>query len=463
MKLKVTWKDNANNETEQRVYVASDIAGTDRVLAATVAPDVTEVTISVPGPFINKHFFVTVVALEGEKSSVAQSFYVTKDGLMLDIDYQKRARELNKKYSDVKPAVTAERIERPGPSFNFLSQSAICGELANGMIMNSSGSDLFMYDPETLEQTKFPTAYSNAYMQTKGVVDMNGKYWGVFQRSSTPEIITFDGTTEAIGAVMKAEESGSYVGFNLPEGGLAFVEAAYGKIKCAMVNPLSGQYVYYVKEGLPFEGNILSGMTIRTVTEDGHLLILERYSGSGEGGDLSKLIVHSFNLLAFGDYEYTKYEFVGDYSTSSNYTGFAFGELFGFLGSTYIEATDTVERGMYVFDRLKGTLELIPYEDFASSGPGLLTPHGEWMVVASGSPTGGCVDLVDPIKKTVRREQLGGTKPEFGFNVALRTSKGTFIYNQTTNGVVYKINFVYKDVNIDPSKLRSDLCQGRGR
>lgn len=459
MKLKLTWKDNATTETEQRIYVSTNISGVDRVLVKTVASDVEETEFDLPAEFVGKQFYVTVAAYDGKKESTTESFYVAKDGQFIDSDFHSRFVELNKKHAVVKPTVTAVRSLLDGDT-DFLTQSAICGELANGKILNYYYSKVWLYDPLTLQREEFTSSVGSGYMQTKGVVDYLGQFWGIFQRSAEPEAVCFDGTTEQIPFKLKPEESGSYVGFNMPDGKVIFLDISYGVVKAVFIDPVAKTYTFHKKEGLSFEGGILGPYGNRVMTSDGVLCIADIYRGSGEGDDLTKLNIHHFDLNSLDDITYSKKEFVGEYNISGTSANFGGGELFGFVGQRYDAVNDILYRGMFVYRSKSGVLDLVNYDDFTPSAPGAMTQHGEWCVPCSGSPTGGCVDLVDPIAKTVRRLQLGGNSPEWSFNVMLRTSKGIFIHNGT---VVYRFNFQLNEVDVNDTQLRSDVCQGRGR
>lgn len=448
MKIKLTWKDNATTETEQRIYVSGDIASASRVLAGTVAADVTEATIDVPAEFVGKQFYVTVVAVEGEKASEAKSFYVTKDGLLHPADFHSRARALTAFHKDVKPVAVAHRFEL-GEDHDFLSPSAVVGELASGKIMNQYGSNFFLYDPVTLERTTFTTAYSSAYSQAKGVFSPEGKWSGVFQRKAEPEILSFDGVTETILGELPASMSGQYVGFVRPDGDVVHIDMSYGKLKVAHID--KNEQLHLIDREMPEITSRPIGVAGNfCVTEKGKLIITELDS------DVPCIRLYSVDLM--NDYALTVKEIPGMFSVKAP-NCLCHGELFGFLGGAWYEETQTRIDGVMIFDTEAWTFDHIQYDDFAASY-GCLSAHGEW-IFALGGADGASIIAVDPVAKSLRTEHLGGTGNEWGLNNAFRGSKGVYLTDSFK--VAYRVEFKLNDVAIDPSQMRSDICQGRGR
>lgn len=448
MKIKLTWKDNATTETEQRIYVSSDMSAASRVLAGTVAADVTEATIDVPAEFAGKQFYVTVVAVEGEKVSEAKSFFVSKDGVVNPADFSSRARILNEFHKTTKPVATGHRFEL-GEDRDFLSPSSIVGELANGKIMNHYGSNFFLYDPITLERTTFTTAYASAYSQAKGVFTSDGKWTGLFQRKAEPEILSFDGVTETIIGEIPASMSGQYVGLVRPDGDVIHFDMSYGKLKVVHVD--KNDQIHLIDRDMPeVTSRPISPVGNFCVTEKGKLIIMEQDS------DVPCIRFHSVDLM--NDYALTIKEIPGMFSTKSP-NCLCMGETFGFIGGVWYEETQTRIDGVMLIDTDNWTLSHIAYEEF-SSNYGCLAAHGEW-IFALGGVAGASIIAVDPIAKTLRTEHLGGTANEWGLNNAFRGSKG--VYLSDSFKVAYRVEFKLNDVTIDPIKLRSDFCQGRGR
>lgn len=448
MKIKLTWKDNATTETEQRIYVSSDMSAASRVLAGTVAADVTETTIDVPAEFTGKQFYVTVVAVEGEKASEAKSFFVSKDGVVNPADFSSRARILNEFHKTVKPVAVGHRFDL-GEDHDFLSPSSVVGELSNGKIMNQYGSKFFLYDPVTLERTTFTTAYASAYSQAKGVFTPAGKWMGVFQRKAEPEILSFDGVTETIVGELPASMSGQYVGMVRPDGEVIHIDMSYGKLKVAHFD--KNDQLHLIDRGMPeITSRPISPTGNFCVTEKGKLIVMDLDS------DVPCIRFYSVDLM--NDYALTVKEIPGMFSTKTpNFM--CLGETVGFLGGVWYEETETRIDGVMLFDTEAWTFSHIAYEDFSSSY-GCLAAHGEW-IFAIGGVAGASIIAVDPIAKTLRTEHLGGTANEWGLNNAFRGSKG--VYLSDSFKVAYRVEFKLNDVTIDPIKLRSDFCQGRGR
>ena len=188
MSLTITWKDNADNETSQNVYLC-DAVGGSRQLMTSVGPDVTSATVEWPEGYPIPAFF-TVTAMSSAAESEAASYHISGGGYKDPLVWS----GLVKNAAKFGAQITDHVLTPAGPYPHELGTSNDVYRLGNGKLFGlyKSGDEwqFRVVNPDTMQIEQ----YINTEAQlVHGIVAADGKYYFTTQAGEVVKIKSFDG------------------------------------------------------------------------------------------------------------------------------------------------------------------------------------------------------------------------------------------------------------------------------